>query len=94
MQVCDWLKRRSRPTFASMSHPLLAHLLLFFARLSFIFAAGLFSLSLFRRLNDIRPALPGVVVLFLATFAPFGYARELVLLGQQVDKSAAGEART
>jgi hypothetical protein len=89
MQIGYWFKGRFRPTFAPMSHPLLAHLLLFFARLSFIFAAGLFSLSLFRRLTDLSESLPGVVVLLLATFAQFCYARELERLGQLVDRTTA-----
>ncbi|HEY1251429.1 MAG TPA: hypothetical protein VGH97_09585 [Thermoanaerobaculia bacterium] len=91
MQTCYWVKRPLRPTFASISHPLLAHLLMFFSRLSFIFAAGLFSLTLYRRLTDLRESLPGVTVLLLATFAQFCYARELDILGQRVEKPTPGE---
>ena len=93
MQACYWIKQPLRPTFANVSHPLLAHLLMFFSRLSFIFAAGLFSLTLYRRLTDLRESLPGVGVLLLATFAQFCYARELDILGQRVEKLTPVEPR-
>src|SRR4030095_16814436 len=66
-------------------HLLLAHLLLFFSRLSFIFAGSLLSLSLFRRLTDLEHALPGMLVLLLSAFAQFCYSRELEALARRVE---------
>lgn len=84
MQICYWMKYRLRPSPAQAQHPLLAHLLLFFSRLSFIFAASLLSLTLFRRLTDIHQAFPRVLVLLVAVFAQFCYSRELEALARRV----------
>ena len=85
MQVCYWIKYRYRPSPARAAHPLAAHLLLFFSRLSFIFAGSLLSLTLFRRLTDLEGAWPGVLVLLLAAFAQFCYSRELEALARRVE---------
>jgi len=85
MQACYWFKWRKRPTIGKIDHPLIGHLFLFSSRLSFIFAGSLLSLTLFRHQYTFLEALPGMVVLFLATFAQFCYARELEMLARRFE---------
>ena len=88
MQVCYWLKWRKRPTLGKIDHPLLGHLFLFSSRMSFIFAGSLLSLSLFRRVIDLREAFPGLLALLVGTFAQFCYARELEMLARRFESSS------
>ena len=87
MQTCYWMKFRKRPAIGRIDHPLVGHLFLFLSRLSFIFAGSLLSLTLFRQVYGFREALPGLLVLFAATFAQFCYARELEMLARRFEKS-------
>jgi len=85
MQFCYWFKWSKRPPLGKLNHPLLGHLLLFASRLSFIFAGSTLSLALFRRKTDFLDVLPGIVVLFIGTFAQFCYARELEMLARRFE---------
>ena len=86
MQTCYWLKFRKRPTIGKIDHPLVGHLFLFSSRLSFIFAGSLLSLTLFRQVYTFREAWIGIVVLLVATFAQFCYARELEMLARRLER--------
>jgi hypothetical protein len=70
-------------------------MLLFLARLSFIFAAANLSLLLFRRAADTTVSPFGVLVLLFASFAQFCYVRELEALGRILEGGSTGDqART
>lgn len=85
MQICYWFKWRKRPTLGKIDHPLVGHLFLFASRLSFTFAGSTLSLALFRRKTDFLEVLPGIVVLFIGTFAQFCFARELEMLARRFE---------
>jgi hypothetical protein len=86
MQACYWIRRRVRPTPPSRDRPVLAHLLLFLARLSFIFAGSSASLIIFVRSADTRFSVVGIAILLAAVFAQFCYARELEVLSGVLDQ--------
>ena len=95
MQVSYWSKRSIRPPVRRGHGILAGHLLLFLARLSFIFAGANLSLVLFRRFADTAVSPVGLLVLFFASFAQFCYVRELEALARIVEGGSAGEqART
>jgi hypothetical protein len=95
MQLSYWSKRSIRPPVRRGHNTLVGHLLLFLARLSFIFAGANLSLLLFRRIVDTTVSAFGVFVLFFASFAQFCYVRELEALARILEGGAAGEqART
>ena len=95
MQASYWTKRLIRPPLRRGDRTVLGHLLLFLARLSFIFAGANLSLLLFRRFGEIHPSVLGVLTLFVASFAQFCYVRELEALARIVEGGSAGEqART
>jgi len=87
MQTCYWSMRRIRPRTAR-NNVIVAHLLLFLARLSFIFAGSVLSLMLFTRSVDTRLSALGIVLLLATTFAQFCYVRELEALSRRFDESA------
>lgn len=95
MQLSYWSKRSIRPPIRRGHNILAGHLLLFLARLSFIFAGANLSLVLFRRFVDTTTSPIGLAVLIFASFAQFCYVRELEALGRIVEGGSAGEqART
>src|SRR5262245_10836968 len=95
MQLSYWSKRSIRPPVQRGHNVLGGHLLLFLARLSFIFAGANLSLLLFRRIMDTTVSAFGILVLFFASFAQFCYVRELEALARIVEGGRAGEqART
>jgi hypothetical protein len=91
MQVSYWTKRLIRPPLRRGDRTVLGHLLLFLARLSFIFAGANLSLLLFRRFGEINPSPLGIVTLFAASFAQFCYVRELEALARIVEGGSTGE---
>ena len=95
MQLSYWTKREMRPPVRRGSNTVGGHLLLFVARLSFIFAGANLSLFLFRRSADTTTSPVGILVLFFSSFAQFCYVRELEALARIVEGGSAGEqART
>src|SRR5215831_20329056 len=54
MQACYWIKRKARPPIGERRRIFLGHVLLFFSRLSFIFAGSLLSLVIFTRSADTK----------------------------------------
>ncbi|HKF45553.1 MAG TPA: hypothetical protein VKG01_20870 [Thermoanaerobaculia bacterium] len=95
MQLSYWGKRLIRPPLRRGDRTVLGHMLLFLARLSFIFAGANLSLLLFRRFPESNPSPLGVVTLFVASFAQFCYVRELEALARIVEGGSTGEqART
>ena len=95
MQTSYWSKRSIRPPIRRGHNVLGGHLLLFLARLSFIFAGANLSLVFFRRFADTTVSPFGLAVLIFASFAQFCYVRELEALGRIVEGGSAGEqART
>ena len=94
MQACYWTRSRIRPSAARSERPVLAHVLVFLSRLSFVFAGSLFSLALFRRIPAFRDYIPGVTVLLAATFAQFCYSRELEYLGRRVERGAVIQSKS
>ena len=95
MQLSYWVKRLIRPPLRRGDRTVTGHLLLFLARLSFIFAGANLSLLLFRRYVDTSISPLGFVTLFFASFAQFCYVRELEALARIVEGGSAGEqART
>jgi hypothetical protein len=95
MQVSYWSKRSMRPPIRRGQNTVGGHMLLFLARLSFIFAAANLSLLLFRRAADTTVSPFGVLVLLFASFAQFCYVRELEALGRILEGGSTGDqART
>jgi hypothetical protein len=95
MQVSYWTKRLIRPPLRRGDRTVLGHLLLFLARLSFIFAGANLSLLLFRRYADTTISALGAFTLLMASFAQFCYVRELEALARIVEGgSTGGQART
>jgi len=80
MQACYWIKRTRRPPIGLRRRIFLGHVVLFFSRLSFIFAGSLLSLVIFTRSADTKFSLVGIALLLAVTFAQFCYARELETL--------------
>ena len=85
MQLCYWIKRKTRPPIWQRRRIFLGHILLFFARLSFIFAGSLLSLVIFTRSEDTQFSVVGIALLLATTFAQFCYARELEILSQLLE---------
>jgi len=86
MQACYWTKRKIRPSLGRKRSVVLGHLLLFFARLSFIFAGAFLSLILFTRSADTRVSVVGIATVFATTFAQFCYVRELEALSRKFEE--------
>jgi len=88
MQICYWSKRKIRPPVRRHPNALIANVLLFVSRLSFIFAGAVFSLTVFTRSGDTRTSPIGIAALIAATFAQFCYVRELENLARKFEDPA------
>ena len=88
MQIGYWIMRRIRPSIARRRSPFVAHLLLFLARLGFIFTGAFLSLMLLNRSADTSMSVPGVLVLLAVAFAQFCYVRELETLARKFEDPA------
>lgn len=86
MQACYWTMRRLRPPAPRRQSSVLGHLLLYFSRLSFIFAGSFLSLMLLTRLSDTSLSALGILTIVLATFAQFCYVVEIEALARTVDR--------
>ena len=86
MQVCYWGNRNVRLRLGLKRNVFLGHILLYLARLSFIFAGAMLSLALFVRSADTRLSSIGIAILVATTFAQFCYARELEALARELEK--------
>jgi hypothetical protein len=85
MQACYWINRKTRPPLGQRRHIFLGHVVLFLARLSFIFAGSLLSIVTFTRSADTRFSVIGIALLLAVTFAQFCYARELEALSASLE---------
>lgn len=79
--VCWGLRFRTVPVPALRQRWWLGYLILFIARLSFIFPAGLFSVIFFLRYEKLSFSALDVTVLFVMLFALFCLTTELERLG-------------
>ena len=81
IQFTYWYLLRHEPPFTFQRRPLLAHIVLFVSRLSFVFASSLFALVAYRY-SDALELDPGRVVLFIAVlFSVFCFSRHLEAIG-------------
>jgi len=81
IQFTYWYLLRHEPPFALQRRPLLAHVVLFVSRLSFVFASSLFALVAYRY-SDALEFNPARVVLFIAVlFSVFCFSRHLEAIG-------------
>jgi len=81
IQVAYWLRLRLAPTIALRPNIVLSHIILFLARISFVFGTALFSTIVFLRLPDISVSGPRIVLLVFVMFSLFCYTLELEQLG-------------
>ena len=81
IQASYWPGLRSLPASALGGRPAAGHVLIFLGRLCFVFVSSLFSVIYFVRFEDLDPLPGGYVLLSLALFSMFCYARELERLG-------------
>jgi hypothetical protein len=81
IQTAYWLRMRLIPTISLSPNIILNHILLFLARMSFVFATAFFSTIVFLRLPDISVSVPRIVLLVFVMFSLFCYSLELEQLG-------------
>jgi hypothetical protein len=93
MQVAYWYRLQRVPIPFQSSKPILSHLLLFLARLSFIFGGSIFAVVFFRHLpeldqgTDLLLMVRRGLVLLGALFALFCVTLELERLGRSLENS-------
>jgi hypothetical protein len=84
MQFSYWFRLRLMPRISLPAHIVLSHVILFFARIGFVFATALFSTIVILRLPDITFSVPRFAVLIAALFSLFCYTLELEQLGRSL----------
>jgi len=82
MQAACWTKRRFAPAVTLPRHDVLGHVVLFLARLSFVFAGSWFSVVFFVRSSDTKGSALGIAVLLASLFSVFCYVFELERLAR------------
>ena len=82
IQVCYWLNQYWFATLRLGYNALLGHVILFLARLNFIFASALFSAVYLVRFNELEISLWRLVLLSTVLFSIFCYTLELERLGR------------
>jgi hypothetical protein len=93
MQVAYWYRLQRVPLQFQSSMPILSHLLLFLARLSFIFGGSIFAVVFFRHLPELDQSTDRLLmarrglVLLGALFALFCVTLELERLGHSLENS-------
>jgi hypothetical protein len=81
IQFTYWYLLRHEPPFTFQRRALLAHIVLFVSRLSFVFASSLFALVAYRYSNALEFD-PRRIVLFIAIlFSVFCFSRHLEAIG-------------
>jgi hypothetical protein len=82
IQVCYWLDQYWFPTLRLGYNALVGHVILFLARLNFIFASALFSAVYLVRFKELEISLWRFVILSTVLFSIFCYTLELERLGR------------
>jgi hypothetical protein len=82
IQVCYWLDHYWFPTLRLGYNAFLGHVILFLARLNFIFASAMFSAVYLVRFNELEISLWRFVILSTVLFSIFCYTLELERLGR------------
>ena len=82
IQVCYWLDQHWFPTLRLGHNALLGHIILFLARLNFIFASALFSAVYLVRFKELDISLWRFVLLSSVLFSIFCYTLELERFGR------------
>jgi hypothetical protein len=82
IQVCYWLDQYWFPTLRLGYNALLGHVILFLARLNFIFASAMFSAVYLVRFKELDISLWRFVILSIVLFSIFCYTLELEGLGR------------
>ena len=82
IQVCYWLDQHWFPTLRLGHNALLGHVILFLARLNFIFASALFSAVYLVRFKELDISLWRFVLLSSVLFSIFCYTLELERFGR------------
>jgi hypothetical protein len=91
MQCGYWYRLNRLPIPFRRSRPVLSHIFLFLARLSFIFGGALFTVVLFRHLPQLHDADPMLAIrrgiwMFVSLFALFCATLELERLGRALSE--------
>jgi hypothetical protein len=81
MQVGFWISNRIRPLPPQFSNALLGHLVLFVARMSFVFPASVFGFLFIAQSSAFHIPAFRYVVALLGLFSLYCYTRELERLG-------------
>jgi hypothetical protein len=82
IQLSYWVDQHWFPTLRLRYFPLLGHVILFLARLNFIFAGAVFSAVYLVRFNEVHFSPLGFVLLSAVLFSIFCYSLELERLGR------------
>ena len=83
IQFSYWSEVRLVPKIKLRQNVFLSHVVLFFARISFVFGTALFSIIVFLRLPDITVSVPRLSLLIVTMFSMFCYTLEL----EKLDRS-------
>jgi len=82
IQTGYWGRLRFHHELPRPGHILIAHAVLFLARLSFVFGAGTFSVIFFLRFGELHLSLLRLALLLTVLFSLFCYTLELERLGK------------
>ena len=82
LQAGYWISYRIRPTLPRFVNPLLGHIILFFARLSFVFATSVFGFLFIMEKPGFHIPVSRYVITLLGLFALYCYMLELERLGR------------
>ena len=81
IQAAYWLRHRMRPEPPRYAHALLAHIVLFLARMVFLLPTAVFSFLFLTKTLEVQIPYTKYAFIILALFSLFCYVRELEWLG-------------
>ena len=94
IQFSYWHTLRHPPPFALSRRPLLAHVLLFLSRLSFVFASSLFALVAYRYSSMLDFNLLNLALFVAVLFSVFCFTRHLEAIGNLMLKGPVADGRS
>ena len=89
IQFSYWKCLRYDPPFVLPRQQFVAHILLFFSRLSFIFPSAVFSFVVYRSLDLLHLNLTRSLLMMVVLFSVFCFSRHLEKLGNLMNAAAA-----
>ncbi len=87
LQVAYWCILIDSPPFRLPKNMLVANMLLFCSRISFLLAGALFSIVILVRFEEVNIRLPGLVLFPLVLFTIFCFSRWLEKIGREMEGS-------